>query len=609
MKRNLLIALVLVIYQAISATTSYSQTQKDLGRGYETAKRWVNIQEYEKAKRALERIIDDQKSTPEQIFYSKLLLAQIYGEGRELGKSLDLYNSVSNDSDNDMPAEHVCRYLDLLRRNGLISRAIEVTKRYHSNLSLNDRFVNTETALTTYYQYYQNQKSDKFITVNSVRTPTDFDNTYAYGIIPYGSDYLLLTNRYNYSEAQSFYTNAKMVLLTSKRGSLGHSQETFAQLGGFVQQGPATFFNNNKSVIFTANEYNKYNTGNRPYGSVNRLQLYLSTLKANGKWSKPVNISTTFIRKASNYSFLSPCIDQDGKVLYFASDMKGGFGGTDIYYCKYDEKRKKWGTPVNMGEQVNTNGDEIFPCIKNDTLLFSSNGLVGFGDQDIFLKKISAPNDPAIHLPYPVNTQFKDTSPMFDSKSNTLFFASDRNSQNQKAGYILEQVYSLVSSLSELILKGGKQTTDEDKSAKKDTTGLSQIQELVTNKTKPNLRDTMDIIHFDLNKYFIRTDQNQRLDSIYAGFKSDPSKYIIAIDGHTDITGTEKHNLTLSEMRAKSVMEYLIAKGVPKNAFEIQWFGFTRPIATCNREMDTEKKCQEINALNRRCEVYIKRIK
>ncbi len=62
-------------------------------------------------------------------------------------------------------------------------------------------------------------------------------------------------------------------------------------------------------------------------------------------------------------------------------------------------------------------------------------------------------------------------------------------------------------------------------------------------------------------------------------------------------------------MRAKSVMEYLIGKGIPKNVFEIQWFGFSRPLATCNKETETDKKCQEINALNRRCEVYIKRIK
>lgn len=583
-------------------------TKKDLGRDYKRAEHWVHVQEYEKAKRTLERIITDQNASPEKVFYSKLLLAQIYSEGRELGKSLELYNGVSGDKDYNMPADHVCRYLDLLRRSGFISKAIEVAKRYHSDLSLNDRFVNIESALNSYYQYYQNQKSGKYIDVSAVRTPNDLENSYAYGIIPYGSDYLLLMNKYNYSDVQSFYTNAKIILL-SKKSNPSNTSASFNDIGGFVQQGPATFLNNNKTVIFTANQYSKYNTGNRPYASVNRLQLYSSTQKKNGKWTRPVNISGSFVRKASNYSFMDPSADQDGKKLYFSSDMQGGFGGTDIYYCSYDEKYKKWGTPINLGYQVNTNGDELFPYVKNDTLLFSSNGLVGFGDQDIYLKKISAITEPAVHLPYPVNTQFKDTSPMFDSRTGTLFFSSDRNSQ--KTGYILDQVYSLVSSLPELIASGGK-LPSEEKSVQKDTTEIDQIKDLVADnadKTKSSLRDTMDIIHFKFNKYVIRKDQYYRLDSIYSSFISNPTKSTIAVDGHTDITGTESYNLTLSEMRAKSVMDYLIKKGIPKSAFDVQWFGLSRPIATCDRGRETDKRCQEVNALNRRCEVYIKRIK
>lgn len=610
--------MILVLCHIVSSYQCYAQTpKKELGRDYERAEHWVTIQEYEKAKRALEKIITDPNVSPEKVFYSKLLLAQIYSEGRELGKSLELYNSVSGDKDFDMPADHVCRYLDLLRRSGFISKAIEVAKRYHSDLSLNDRFVNIESALNSYYQYYQNQKSGKYIEVSAVRTPNDLENSYAYGIIPYGSDYLLLMNRYNYSDVQSFYTNAKIILL-SKKSNPGNTSASFTQLGGFVQQGPATFMNDNKTVIFTANQYNKYNTGNRPYASVNRLQLYSSTLKKNGKWSRPVNISGSFVRKASNYSFMDPSVDPSGKQLYFASDMQGGFGGTDIYYCNYDEKRQRWGTPVNMGYQVNTNGDELFPYVKNDTLLFSSNGLLGFGDQDIYLKKISDTNGPAVHLPYPVNTQFKDTGPMFDSRTNTLFFSSDRNSQ--KTGYILDQVYSLVSGLPELIQSGGK-LPSEEKPIQKDTTGMDQIKDLVADKlaaeklaaekndkTKPSLRDTLDIIHFDFNKYVIRKDQYARLDSVYASYMLNPGQSTIAIDGHTDITGTERYNLRLSEMRAKSVMDYLMKKGIPMGTFSVQWFGFSRPIATCDREKETEKKCQEVNALNRRCEVYIKRI-
>lgn len=618
MKRRLSLLLILVTFQVITLSIGYSQVPKDLGSSYSSANRWVKIQEYEKAKRALERIIADSKSTPKQIFYSKLLLAQIYSEGREPGKSLELYNDVANEKEYDMTADHVCRYLDLLRRSGMVSKAIEVTKRYHSDLSLNDRFVNIESALNSYYQYYQNQKSGKHIEVSVVRTPNDLENSYAYGIIPYGSDYLLLMNRYNYNDAQSFYTNARIIPLYKKSASI--NAEVFNQIRRFVQQGPATFMNNNTTIIFTANEYSKYNTGNRPYGSVNRLQLYSSSLKKNGKWSRPTNISNSFIRKASNYSFLDPSVDADGKKLYFASDMNGGFGGTDIYYSNYDEKKQQWSQPVNMGDKINTNGDELFPFVKNDTLLFSSNGLVGFGDQDIYMKKISSTTEPAIHLPYPVNTQFKDISPVYDSKTQTLYFSSDRN--NQKAGYVLEQVYSLVSSLPDLILNDGKivdnkivlnggldssYNPDSSTDAKKDTTNTGQVVDLVSNKSRSSYGDMMNIVHFDFNNASIRPDQYTKLDKLYSSYAADPSKVVIAIDGHADITGTERYNITLSEMRARNVMEYLIGKGIPKDIFDVQWFGFSRPIATCDKR--SESKCQEINALNRRSEVYIKRIK
>ena len=254
---------MLIAAQAVLSSEGYSRIPKNLGKVYKAAKELVYRQEYEKAAKVLDRIMGNQKSSPEQKFYSKLLLAQIYGEGKELNKALDVYNGISGYNDYDMPADHVCRYLDLLRRNGFVSRAIEIAKRYHIDLATNDRFVNIESALNSYYQYYQNQSSSKNIPVSTIKTPQSHDNSYAYGIVAYGNDFILLTNRYDFNQAQSFYTNAKMVLLSNKRGKLEYSAETFNPPYGFVQHGPATFFNQAKTVIFTANQYMKYNTGNR----------------------------------------------------------------------------------------------------------------------------------------------------------------------------------------------------------------------------------------------------------------------------------------------------------------------------------------------------------
>jgi len=603
MKKYLLVLSIAILHHFTQFDKGYCQTPINLGKSYDSADHWVKIQEYEKAKSALEEIIADPKSNSAQIFYSKLLLAQINNDNKKLNKALELYDSVYDDKDRDMPAIHVCRYLDLLRRNERITKAMEVVKRYHEALSLNDQFINIESSLNTYDKYSQNKAKGGFITVAVVKTPNTPENSYPYGIIPFGSNFLLLLNQYNPNEAQSFYINGKIILLNNnenEKKSADSLNNSFTNFAGLVQQGPATFFNNNKSVIFTANRYNKYNTGNRPYGSINTLQLYLAEQNKNGKWSNPKNISFHFIRRASDYSFMDPSMSEDGQTLYFASDMKGGFGGIDIYYTSYDEKRKKWGKPINMGNQINTNGNEIFPYIKNDTLLFSSNGLVGFGDQDIFMKRISVSDEPATHLPYPVNTEFKDTAPVFNPANNTFYFASDRPDQtSNKSEYAIEKIYQLVSSLPQLILNDGKQLTEEKINSKNNTS--------ISSKTTPSLRDTMDVIRFDFDKYIIKQNSYTRLDSVYATYILNPTESIILIDGHTDVIGTQEYNMILSEKRAEVVMKYFMEKGVKKDVFKVRWFGFSRPLFSCNPLTDSDEKCQKVNTLNRRCEVYIKK--
>lgn len=120
-----------------------------------------------------------------------------------------------------------------------------------------------------------------------------------------------------------------------------------------------------------------------------------------------------------------PCVSPDGRKLFFASDRAGGQGGTDIWYC--ENLGNQWGAPINMGPEVNSQGNEMFPYLHRDsTLYFVSSGLPGLGGYDIFYSRLSknGPGKP-FNLGYPMNTRYNDHGLIFFNDT-TGFFASDR---------------------------------------------------------------------------------------------------------------------------------------------------------------------------------------
>lgn len=142
--------------------------------------------------------------------------------------------------------------------------------------------------------------------------------------------------------------------------------------------GPITFTNDGKIAAYTRVNYlvNK-----KDKNFINRAKIYFSEVNDNS-YSKP----KSFVYNSDDYSCAHPSLNTDGTILYFASDMPGGFGGQDIWMCK--KNGDTWDKPINLGFDINTSDDEVFPAIKKDGMLyFSSNGLPGFGDLDIFSAK------------------------------------------------------------------------------------------------------------------------------------------------------------------------------------------------------------------------------
>ena len=179
------------------------------------------------------------------------------------------------------------------------------------------------------------------------------------------------------------------------------------------------------SASLSANEKFIYFSRNKGIVDLNgqaQLHIYISRYN-NKKWDKP----ELFQYASNDYSTGHPSISKDGKLLFFISNMSGGYGGTDIYYCR--KQGFSWGPPINLGPSINTSGNEMFPYINADNnLYFASSGHVGFGGLDIFKSTFEQNHwSYPINMGYPFNSDKDDFAYMFDHKKSIGYFSSNRN--------------------------------------------------------------------------------------------------------------------------------------------------------------------------------------
>lgn len=189
-------------------------------------------------------------------------------------------------------------------------------------------------------------------------------------------------------------------------------------LNSKLHDGTASFNNDGTFMAFSTNNYN-----DKSKDKVVELQIYFSTYK-DGKWSK----QEPFVHNNLAYSVGQPFLTASGKTMYFVSDMPGGFGGSDIYRVIKDDVAG-WGTPENLGENINTEGDEMFPFFeeKNETMFFSSNGRFGLGGLDIFMCATNGKKSGRVYnAGSPLNTQYDDFALVTNSSRDKGYFSSNR---------------------------------------------------------------------------------------------------------------------------------------------------------------------------------------
>jgi PKD repeat protein len=211
------------------------------------------------------------------------------------------------------------------------------------------------------------------------------------------------------------------IVYVSSKGKSGWNRPRFfsKDLVSRVNAGPATFSHDGSLIYYERNIILNKNMKNR--GEVNKMGIY----RAEVKGDKCLNISLLSFDNPE-YNFCTPSISPDGSRIYFASDMPGGYGGMDLYYC--DSINGAWDKPVNLGPVINTPSNESFPFAAGfDVLYFSSDGRQGLGGKDIYYtREYNGKWVEPVHLDSEINSPFDDFGLIADSTLEQGYFSSNR---------------------------------------------------------------------------------------------------------------------------------------------------------------------------------------
>ena len=350
------------------------------------------------------------------------------------------------------------------------------------------------------------------------------------------------TTRRDLPQEEDFYLS----LYDTMELDWGPAERMPEPLNSNANEGAQTLSHDGRVVIFTACGRNNEPTG---------CDLYMSVRSGN-RWGKPRNLGAPV---NSSYWESFPSLSIDGYTLYFASNRRGGYGGTDIWYCTLEEGR--WSEPRNLGPAINTKGNETSPYIHFDdkTLYFSSDGRLGMGGADLYVAK--RVNDSTWgevkNLGYPINTSGDEASLIVAPDGRTALFASDRY-----GGYGQQDLYSFV------------MPAPARPEAITFIDPVRQAENLLT------LGDTVTLknIFFHTASAELYETSLAELDRLAEALQRHP-KLRLEVGGHTDAVGSDADNLLLSERRAKAVYDYLVLRGVAADRLTYRGYGESRPVA------------------------------
>ena len=539
-----------------------------------------------------------------------LKLAECYRRINMTNKAIAAYSNAVRYKQADSLTQFYLGQLHM--RNGNYKEAEKHFKMATDSLPMNDEHWKlAENGLKSARMANQWRKEGSAYTVKRMDIFNSRRDDYSpmLGGDEYNQLYFTSTRNQAQGDEYSGITGAKAadIFMSQKddKGKWGKPQSIDSELNSSFDEGACCFEPDGKTMYLTLCKTD----ANYP-----RYATIAVSYRSDATWGKPRELT---ISKDTLYSYAHPAVSPDGEWLYFVSDMPGGMGGLDIWRCRLLSHGEP-GAVENLGEPVNTAGDEMFPTFRpNGDLYFSSNGHPGMGGLDIFIYK----NRQLEHLGFPINSQGDDFGMTFEGKKNQGYFCSSRGDNRgndhiysfynpeiiqtvkgwvyEQDGYELTaaQVYMVGNDGTNLKLsvRGDGSFTQEIKPGvdyvflgtckgflnhqeelRVEPASKSEeytLQFPLANISAPVL---IENIFYDFNKATLRPESATALDELVGLLNENPN-ITIELSAHTDSRGSDQYNERLSQQRAESVVRYLIDHGIAADRLTPKGYGEGMP--------------------------------
>jgi peptidoglycan-associated lipoprotein len=353
-------------------------------------------------------------------------------------------------------------------------------------------------------------------------------------------------------------------------------------------------------------------------------QIYTSK-RVSRTWSRP---QILMLGRDTSIAVGHPSLSSDEKTIYFSAERSGGAGGKDIWYATRKSRESQFGRPQNLGPRINTPGDEVFPFLRNDTLLyFSSNGHISMGGLDIFVSELDENNDWGIvaNMKSPMNSNLDDFGIVFHDEREEGFFSSNRKGSkgddvysfqippveftitglitNRETGDPLEGVkVSLIGSNGSLVsvrsntegyyefgitqvsrnLDYELKLNEEEFFSSTETINTRAYESSFDFKLDfmlqpiPEEPIVLPDILYDFAKWDLKPQYQDSLQGLIRTLEENEN-LVIELASHTDSRDTEERNDVLSQRRASSVVDYLILRGINSKRLVPKGYGESQP--------------------------------
>ena len=637
---------------ALLSSTSllFAQPEKELEKANEMYKNFS----YVDAIKIYERIA--QKGFVNQEMLQSLGNAYYYNA--EYKKALPWYEQLFQEGKYKVKPEYYYRYAQTLKSVGDYTQADKMMAKFVELTNAND----TRAALFEENKDYQTvikNNSGRFQLNNaSINTENSEYGTAFYGdkiVFAGATDARKAKHGVSQWTGESFYDLYEAEHFDQK---LGNRKPFSSSVNTQFNESTPVFTKDGNTMYFTRNNYVNKKLGSDIENTI-LLKILRATKDKNGNWGNIVEVPFN----SDQYNVAHPALSPDEKYLYFASDMPGSFGNSDIFRVEILGDNQ-YGTPENLGNIINTAGRESFPYISKDNVLYySSDGIPGLGGLDIFAVKFNADGSTSkpVNIGMPGNSADDDFCFVFNSDSKIGFLTSNRPGGKGKDDiYSFHEDKPLLFSCQKNIkgiVKDAKtkaiiadaKVTLSDKVMKEVSTDQSKtdgtftfekvncndshyylrgekekyetaevnvtvgkdevVYEILLNPRQVAIEKGMDLakvfeikeIKFDYNKANIRPDAEVELTKIVEVMREYP-KMKIDIRSHTDSRGADSYNLKLSDRRAKATLEWIVKQGIDRKRLKAKGYGETRLVNGCSNGVPcTEEEHQE----NRRSEFIV----